>query len=118
MNKLPVIAAACLLIAAQPAETGILSALLGGAVGAVTGHSIGKSQGVKAALRTLEERCDSENDAKACTRAAICYLQGEMRTKTESFPIEKDHQKAERLFKRGCSLGEPTACQVVRDLYP
>ena len=43
MNKLPVIAATCLLIAVQPADAGILSALLGGAVGAVTGRSIGKS---------------------------------------------------------------------------
>ena len=118
MNKLPVIAATCLLIAVQPADAGILSALLGGAVGAVTGRSIGKSQGIKAALRTLEDRCDSENDAKACTRVAFCYLQGEIRTQKESIPIERDHQKAERLFKRGCSLGEPTACQVVQDLYP
>lgn len=118
MNKLPVIAAACLLIAAQPTEAGILSALLGGAVGAVTGRSVGKTQGIKAALRTLEDRCESENDAKACTRVAICYLQGEVRTQQETFPIERDHPKAERLFKRGCSLGDPTACQAVRDLYP
>ena len=76
MNKLSVLAAACLLIAAQPADAGIFSALLGGAVGAVTGRSVGKTQGIKAALRTLEDRCESENNAQACTRVAICYLQG------------------------------------------
>lgn len=79
--------------------------------------SPGRYLGTKLALETLEERCEKDNNAEACTRLALYYLQGEVPGKYEPIPIKKDHKKAEHLFKRGCSLGHQIACNVVKDLY-
>src|SRR5258708_30338954 len=77
----------------------------------------------KKALDMFERACTAQKHGPSCTEAAHIYSTGRTRFDgtTPIVLIKRDHDKALKLWERGCDLGDGAGCQrrgtEVDDLY-